>query len=167
MLQDTWGQPPQKIEEHQTPVRTGRRSLQLEPRAKLPECYVTQRVSPSYDITKLTCDASELAMCEADVVNTLRLMIRNISASTSQQVPAWSGFISMTGKVPESLTTISYYPVVPFPITLYSTIQECLRISEVATTEVGQKYVIPTFDLGACMLALPLIWKYPVKYKVT
>ena len=30
MLQDTWGQPPQKIEEHQTPVRTGRRSLQLE-----------------------------------------------------------------------------------------------------------------------------------------
>ena len=165
MLQDTWDQPPQKIEEHQTPVRTGRRSLQLEPPAKLPECYVTQRVSPSYDIAKLTCDASELAMCEADVVNTLRLMIRNISASTSQQVPAWSGFISMTGKVPESLTTISYYPVVPFPITLYSTIQECLRISEVATTEVGQKYVITTFDLGACMLALPLIWKYPVKYK--
>ena len=31
--------------------------------------------------------------------------------------------------------------------------------------EVGQAYVINTFDLGGCMKALPLIWKFPDEYK--
>ena len=33
-----------------------------------------------------------------------------------------------------------------------------------ATNEVGQEYVLSTFDLGGCMKALPLIWKYPSEY---
>ena len=31
--------------------------------------------------------------------------------------------------------------------------------------EVGQAYVLNTFDLGGCMKALPLIWKFPEEYK--
>ena len=31
--------------------------------------------------------------------------------------------------------------------------------------EVGQGYVLNTFDLGGCMKALPLIWKFPEEYK--
>lgn len=38
-------------------------------------------------------------------------------------------------------------------------------MAEQATKEVGQQYVISTFDLGVCMKAYPLIWNDPVKYK--
>lgn len=31
--------------------------------------------------------------------------------------------------------------------------------------EVGQEYVLNTFDLGGCMKALPLIWKFPDEYE--
>ena len=31
--------------------------------------------------------------------------------------------------------------------------------------EVGQEYVLNTFDLGGCRKALPLIWKFPEEYK--
>ena len=44
-------------------------------------------------------------------------------------------------------------------------VQDLLRRSEAATTEVGQKYTINTFDLGVCMKALPLIWKFPEQFK--
>lgn len=51
------------------------------------------------------------------------------------------------------------------PITQYEVVQELLRQSEEATAEVGQKYTINTFDLGVCMKALPLVWKFPGKYQ--
>ena len=31
--------------------------------------------------------------------------------------------------------------------------------------EVGQEYILNTFDLGGCMKALPLIWKFPDEYE--
>ena len=37
--------------------------------------------------------------------------------------------------------------------------------SEEATTEVGQYYVLCTFDLGGCMKALPVIWQDPNNYR--
>ena len=62
------------------------------------------------------------------------------------------------------LTTIDYYPVINHPINDYATVKECLRISRVASQEVGPKYAITTFDLGACMKAYPIIWKSPDFY---
>lgn len=50
------------------------------------------------------------------------------------------------------------------PITRYEVVQELLRQSEEATAEGGQKYTINTFDLGMCMKALRLVWKFPEKY---
>ena len=43
--------------------------------------------------------------------------------------------------------------------------RELLKRSEDATLEVDQKHVLSTFDLGGCMKALPLIWKFPEEYK--
>ena len=63
------------------------------------------------------------------------------------------------------MTTIAYYPVIPYPITEYKTVAECLKYSEEATKEVGQKYTITTFDLGVCMKAYPLLFNDPEKYK--
>ena len=31
--------------------------------------------------------------------------------------------------------------------------------------EVGQEYVLNTFDLGGCMKVLPFIWKFPDEYQ--
>jgi len=65
-----------------------------------------------------------------------------------EQVHGWAGFVSQTGEAPTKLTTIDYYPVINHPITDYKTVQKCLRVAQEATEEVGQSYVITTFDLG-------------------
>ena len=78
--------------------------------------------------------------------------------------PGWGGFISETGTVPECLTTIDYYPVINHPITDYTTVNECLRVSRVVSQVVGQKYAITTFDLGVCMKVYPIMWKSPDFY---
>ena len=93
------------------------------------------------------------------------LFARNISSHGQQPVPGLGGFISITGNAPPKKTSISYYCSINEPITEYSAVAELLRLSAEATAEVGQKYVISTFDLGVCMKALPLIWKSPEQYK--
>ena len=47
------------------------------------------------------------------------------------------------------------------PITEFSTVQRCLQNAGKALDEVGQHYVYPTFDLGVCMKAYPLLWNFP------
>jgi hypothetical protein len=36
---------------------------------------------------------------------------------------------------------------------------------EQGAREVGQKYVVTTFDLGVCMKAYPIIWNQPIKFE--
>jgi len=73
--------------------------------------------------------------------------------------------VSLTGDVPSRLTTVEYYPIIPHPITDNKSVQECLRYSEEAPKEVGQHYVITTFDLGVCMKAYPLVWNSARRYE--
>ena len=42
---------------------------------------------------------------------------------------------------------------------------ECLKYAEKATAEVGQQYVITTFDLEVYMKAYPLVWNNAVKHE--
>ena len=94
------------------------------------------------------------------------LFIRFIGSQQSfQTVPAFGGFVSATGKIPPKKSTIEYLTPINQPFTEYSVIKELLRLSEEATSQVGQDYVINTFDLGGCMKALPFIWSNPNKYK--
>ena len=85
------------------------------------------------------------------------LLCRVVGSDGHQTVPALGGFISATGQPPVRKTTIHYSAPIHHPITDYATVQELLRQSEVATSEVageepdGQRYVINTFDLGICM----------------
>ena len=101
----------------------------------------------------------------ADQCNALWLFARWLSSNTSQEIPGWSGFISGMGKVPSSTTTIDYYPVINCPITEYKTVQQCHKYSEQATEEVGQEYVLTTFDIGVCMKDYPLHWNSPQWYE--
>lgn len=93
------------------------------------------------------------------------MFLRWASSDKGQDVCGWSGFVSAIGEVPQNKTTIEYYPVINSPITEYTTVQQCLRYAEKATHEVGQEYVICTFDLGVCMKAYPLVWNNPDRYK--
>ena len=87
-----------------------------------------------------------------------------LSSQSKQEMPAQGGFISATGAMPTKISTIDYYTPINHPITQYETVKELPRQSE-ATLEIGQKYTINTFDLGVCIKALPLVWKYPDQYR--
>ena len=87
------------------------------------------------------------------------------SSGKKQLVPRFGGFISATGVKPTQKSTIDYFIPINHPFTEVSVIKERLRRSADATREVGQAYVLNTFDLGRCMKALPLIWKFPDEYK--
>ncbi|KAK3700755.1 hypothetical protein QZH41_010937 [Actinostola sp. cb2023] len=87
------------------------------------------------------------------------------SSGVKQLVPGFGGFVSATGTKPVRKSTIEYFTPINQPFTEYSVIKELLKRSENATREVGQEYVLNTFDLGGCMKALPLIWKFPDEYK--
>ena len=144
--------------------RTGEQTLEIA-QEELPDCYITTRKSPDLHIVQRTVSGGEEALLKASRMNLLWVLLRMHSSFTEQGVPGWAGFISTTGEKPLRKTTIEYYPVIYHPITEYKTVQECLRQSENATHEVGQEYVITTFDLGVCMKAYPIIWNQPHRYK--
>ena len=87
------------------------------------------------------------------------------SGAQTKNVSAFGGFVSATGKVPPRKSTIDYFTPINQPFTDCATAKELLRQSEEATKEVGQAYVLNTFDLGGCMKVLPMIWVDPKQYE--
>lgn len=131
---------------------TRERSLRLESASILPECYVTQKPNMPYNLRNRMYSDGESTLREMEQHNLSWTILRLHRANTRQQVPAWAGFVSLTGEKPLRTTTIDYYPVINCPITEYKAVQECLRYAE-ATRQVGQQYMITTFELGVCMKA--------------
>ena len=93
------------------------------------------------------------------IATCVNLFILRCSATVCTLTPI------IVGEAPRNTTVIDYYPVINHPITDNKAVQECLRVSEEASHEVGQKYIITTFDLGVCMRAFPLMWNRPEQYK--
>lgn len=93
------------------------------------------------------------------------LFARKLGSHGQQLVPSLGGFISCIGNSPRKKSTIDYYTPINEPITEYNTVAELLKRSEEATKEVGQKYVVTTYDLGVIMKVMPIIWKSPESYK--
>ena len=85
------------------------------------------------------------------------------SSETTQISSGFAAFISSTGVKPQCKSAIDYFTPIINSFTEYSTVEDLRRVSEIATAEVGQDYVLNTSDLGMCMKVLPLIWKYPSK----
>ena len=131
--------------------KSGIRSLKLEAQEVLPDCYLTHRRSPSYEVEKTEMSGTEGLFeleCKKDL---LWVMARYLSSYLEQELPR--------------LTIIDYYPVINQPITDNKAVQECLRYSEQGAREVGQMYVVTTFDLGVCMKAYPIIWNQPKQFE--
>ena len=94
------------------------------------------------------------------------LFARVVGGSGEKQVVPWfGGFISATGAKPFRKSIIDNFTPINQRVTDYSIIKELLKQSEDGTMEVGQEYVFNPFDLGGCMKALPLIWKFPDEYR--
>lgn len=144
--------------------RTGQRSFNPGVN-ELEECYVGKRQSPHYEIKRKAIDGAEKAQHNLIMKNMIWLLLRLHCATQEQTMSGWAGYVSSTGDVPHRLTTVDYFPVIPFPITDNKAVKECLRFSEEASLEVGQKYVITSFDLGVCMKAYPLVWNYQKRYE--
>ena len=135
-------------------IRTKQRSLQLAHATILPDCYVANRQSPKIEVVQLEYPGSSEAMNVSAKHQMIWVMLR-MMLRDKEQLPGWAGFVSQRGEAPTKLTTIDDYPVINHQCTDYKTVQECLRAAQEATGEVGQSYVITTFDLGVCMKAYP------------
>ena len=133
--------------------RTGQRTLKEPEKMELPECYVGKRKSPGYDLANKSLEGGKDAYDDLVMRNMLWMLIRLYAAKTQQRIPAWRGYVSLTEEVPSRLTTVDCYTIIPHTITENKAVQECLRYSEEASREVGQRYVVTTFDLGVCMKA--------------
>lgn len=167
MLQDIQGDPSDcggQRPDIPSVEKNKQRSFKLNRIDNLPDCYVTKRNSPTLKVEQLTYPGATDAWERSSKLYIIWVLARMFHQE-QQAVPGWAGFMSLTGKLPNNLTTIDYYPVIPHPITEYKTVQECLKYAEDATHEVGQEYVINTFDLGVCMKAFPLIWNNPARYE--
>ena len=148
--------------------RSKDRSLKINTPETLPPLHIYNRVGPKFPAGASFSPPAE----NKQVFDTCMqeyyvwLLCRVVSSHGKQQVPGFGGFISATGQAPLKKSTIDYFTPINQPITENSVVQELLRQSEAATAEVGQKYTINTFDLGVCMKALPLIWKFPEQFKI-
>lgn len=148
--------------------RTKTRSLQVDTPQTLAPVHIHNRVGPKFPAGAVFSPPTEneqvYELCTMQ--HRLWLLARVVGSSARKQVvPGFGGFVSATGIKPARKSTIEFFTPIHAPFMEYAVIQEVLKRSEAATAEVGQEYVLNTFDLGGCMKALPLIWKYPHQYK--
>ena len=87
------------------------------------------------------------------------------SGEEKQPVLRFGGFISVASDKSARQSTIDYITNINQPFTEYLIIKVVLKQSENATMELGQDYILNTFDLGGCMKALPFIWTFLNKYR--
>ena len=155
--------PSSSSQEVEQQVRSKKRSLDLSTQPSLPLYYSKGRVGPA-EMNSDPMESNNDVYTQTMHINLVWMLAREMGKK-DQGVPGLSGFISVTGYVPQNLTTLGYFPMINAPITDLVTIQECLRRSEEATNEVGQAYIITTFDLGVCMKAYPMVWGAPERYR--
>ena len=85
-------------------------------------------------------------------------------------MPPWAGWVSLTGDKNDEnsvLSTIDYMASVFYPITDNVTVQHILKLSQDASTLVGQQYSIVTFDLAVAKKAYTIVGQKPDEFKNT
>ncbi|KAK0148594.1 hypothetical protein N1851_011079 [Merluccius polli] len=143
-------------------------SLKVDIPETLNTVHIYSRVSPKFPEGAIFTPPTANNKVYSNCIQEYRvwLLVRVVGSSGSKQLVAgFAGFVSATGYKPPRRSTIDYFTPINQPFTEYSVIKELLKQSEEATMEVGQEYVLNTFDLGGCMKALLLIWKFPDEYE--
>ena len=128
----------------------------------LPPCYANQKAEPLLHVTKTSISKPD-ALCNAAKSDLLWILSRR-KFRDEQQIPGWSGFVSMTGHKTEEKnlpqkSVMDYLQPVLHPVTENSTVQHILEISMAATKEVNQEYTLVTSDLAVAKKAYMLVWQ--------
>lgn len=145
--------------------KSHQRSLKVDTPETLPPLHFI-RVGPSFPEGASFTPPAENDMIYAAQMKEYKvwLLSRYIGSSGRQPVPGLGGFTSATGTPPPRRSTVDYFTPIHQPITDNAVVHELLKRSEAATDEVGQTWVLNTFDLGVCMKALPIIWRWPDEF---
>lgn len=145
--------------------KSRQRSLKVNTPETLPPLAFT-RIGPSFpENTTYAAPGEVEEVFKAKVLEYyMWFFARHVASGGIQSVPGLGGFISATGNPPPRKSTIDYFTPIHQPITESTVVHELLKRSERATIEVGQRWVINTFDLGVCMKALPIIWRWPEEF---
>ena len=113
----------------------------------LPRVYIHKKVGPRF------VENAKFKPLESDIKMYLKclqeyrvwMLTRVIGSSESPQIgPVFAGFISCPTMKPQPKSTIDNFTPITNPFTEYSNMEELLRVSEIATAEVGQDYVLNT-----------------------
>ena len=128
----------------------------------LPPCYANQKAEPLLHVTKTSISKPD-ALCNAAKSDLLWILSRR-KFRDEQQIPGWSGFVSLTGHKTEEKnlpqkSVMDYLHPVLHPVTEKSTVQHILEISMAATKEVNQEYTLVTSDLAVAKKAYMLVWQ--------
>ena len=126
-------------------------------------CFLQDKAEPVLvvDRTDASCVS---AVSKAQMCDITWLFCRALKAASTQTVPAWAGWVILTGgsedEVPK-LSRIDYMPPLINPITENATVQHILKVSQQASREVNQEYTIVCFDLAMAKKAYALVWQQP------
>ena len=106
MLQELLPLPGENIGDYQPDLpsmeKTGERSATFGLQETLPECHVSKRKSPQFQVCRRSITNAEAEMKKTFLKNILWIIVRLHSAKTNcQQVSSLSGFISRTGDAPQ------------------------------------------------------------------
>ena len=110
----------------------------------------------------LTVDVS--AVSKAQMCDLTWLFCRALMGTSTQTVPAWAGWITLTGgseNKAAKLSQIDYMPPIINPITENATVQHILKVSQQASREVVQQYTIVCFDVAVTKKAYSLVLQQP------
>ena len=136
--------------------KSHKRTVQPQIKELLP-CFAKDKAEPVLNVMRSNpeiYDATYIGFSDF-----MWLFCRKNNRERLHNVQSWAGWLSSTSQIHESsdaeqkCSTFDYMPPVFFPITENVTIQHVLEISQKATQDVGQSYMIVTFDLDVAQKA--------------
>ena len=166
IVQETNDNVPVGIPMETSITKSKEKSFKYKPTTLAPY-FVKKHAEPSLQISET---ASQIQIIPTSVDQTSTETIWIMSRALCNKfftVPNWSGWVSKTSKGKYHITKseIGYLPPILYPITDYSTVQECLMISMEATKKLDQEFTFVTMDLAAAKIAYDIVWGNPDKFK--
>lgn len=129
----------------------------------LEPCFVNQKKEPSLRMTKTSVvdKAAQLSVLKLGLV----WVACRLSKTEAQMLPAYSGWISITGsKGKESISTVEYLPPIMHPFTENNTVKKTMDYGKYISACVNQPYVLIFYDLAGAKKAYVIQWNYPEQY---
>ena len=91
--------------------------------------------------------------------------MRRVFNSSPQSIPHFVGWvIQASGRLHSKMTMITFLPPILHPITQYSTVIECIKLSQKLASASNMKFTHITVDGGAAMKFFHVVWNNPDEF---